>query len=146
MITKWKSKRKVILVCFCFACILGLVISGYISNAISKPYCEKQMTLVLVNRVSTRGFCYLRVGDNNSNTTEVALQSIGASYSLIKTDPHLSQSYPWIAMDINSIIPFFLRIDHAWEREAEIGGGGTIWYFCFFGTARPLGQTKTFVT
>ena len=56
-------------------------------------------------------------------------------------DPDLT-----LCIKTRSCIPFVISVDYFWEREAEIGGGGTRQFLCFFGSIIELGESHEFAT
>ncbi len=38
-------------------------------------------------------------------------------------------------------LPFLTRVHYFWIRAPQVGSGGTLWYFCFFGLTIELGYS-----
>jgi hypothetical protein len=77
---------------------------------------------------------------------QAAFDAVNASYSVINSNPDEPRAYPRVVMTTKTYVPFFILIDYQWEREAEVGGGASNWFSCFFGKIIMRAETDRWVT
>jgi hypothetical protein len=122
-----------------------MVTVGWISNATSKAACRQQVGSWLFAQPIGGRFFYLLDPDEDEEV-RATFRSIGATYSVLAPDSNGPKTWPRLSMKTHSLIPFVISVDYFWEREAQIGGGATKWFFCFFGKVVEIGETNEYVT
>lgn len=119
--------------------LLAIVSTGYISNAFSKAACEQRMASHLMKYVGNRPFYLLLEGDEQRARN--AFDSLHANYTVAPYNPRENINWPYARLEATGYLPFLISVDYAWEREAELGGGATRWYFNFFGSVVEIGDS-----
>jgi hypothetical protein len=101
-----------------------------------------------------RGCCLSQwVGDPSTlldpgedEEVRATFSSIGATYSVLAFNSNDPKNWPRLSMKTHSFIPFVVSVDYFWEREAQIGGDATKWFFCLFGKVFEIGETNKYST
>jgi hypothetical protein len=125
----------------CLFVILGV---GIISNIVAKQHCQRDTARWLVDHpLCGEPFYLLDKGDYKQ--VRGTLDSIGAVYQTTVRERE-DNSYPRAHLRTKILVPFLVQVDYFWEREAEIGGGGTRTYICFFGSIYFVGEINRFST
>jgi hypothetical protein len=125
--------------------LVMIAIVGWISSAVSKPSCQQQVgSWLFAHPIGGRCF-YLLDADGDKNV-RATFESIGATYSVVAPNTDDPRAWPRLSMKTHAVIPFLVSVDYFWEREAEIGAGATRWFFCLFGTAVEIGETRGYAT
>ncbi len=123
----------------------GVIAAGYVSNALSKPSCQQQVGFWLADGPLGGRFFYLLDQDEDKDVRAM-FASLGARYSVLSFNSDDPNTWPRLSLRTHTLIPFLVSVDYSWEREAEIGGGATKWFFCFFGAIVEVGETNGFVS
>jgi hypothetical protein len=139
------NKRCLIWTSSGLAILLLVAAMGWISNANSKALCQQRVGSWLYTQAIGGEFFYL-LDPNEDEEVRATFRSIDAPYSVLTSNSHDSKTWPRLAMKTHSLIPFVISVDYFWEREAEIGGGATKWFVCFFGKVVEIGETNEYAT
>jgi len=122
-----------------------IVATGYVSNYLSQPVCAQRVAGWLY--FQPIGACpFYLLTDDQSDAAPTAFDSIGAKYSVIASGVQDATTWPRLSLKTHTSIPFLISIDYFWEREPQIGGGATRWYFGIGGKIIDLGETNEFAT
>jgi hypothetical protein len=124
------------------AVVIGM---GWISNALSKAACRQQVGLWLFKH-SLGGRSFYLLDPNDDKDVRATFDSVGAQYTRLASISGNPQAWPRLAMKTNSLIPFLVGVDYFWERQPEVGAGGTKWFFCVFGTVYEIGESGRYAT
>jgi hypothetical protein len=122
-----------------------LMVAGWVSNACSASNCSRPIAVGLYNDYLGRRPFYLPAQDDGADL-RAAFQEVGANYTAIPSRSRSPGKWPCLSIKTNCVIPFFVSVDYFWEREAEIGGGASKWFFCFFGHVTEISETDEFQT
>lgn len=142
MTMRRKRRRKWALIAIVVLTIVASL--GWVSNANSKAYCQRIVGTELLTYIGQRGFFLLAPrGDIDARATFDSLDAQYLSLDINSDDP---KTWPRLSMKTSCVIPFFVSVDYFWEREAEIGGGATKWFFCLFGMVFEIGDASEFAT
>ena len=127
------------------AILLGAAIVGWLSNATSIVACQQQVGSWLWNQPVAGRFFYL-LDPSEDGVVRETFTSLGAEYTPLASHSNDPKTWPRLSMKTRWLIPFLISVDYFWEREAEIGGGGTKWFICLFGRVVPLEATNEYAT
>jgi hypothetical protein len=140
-----KAKRYLKWLFFTIPVVALLGIAGWLSTASSRSFCQRTVgSWLLTEGIGSRPF-YLLDADADKDV-RATFDSLGATYWVHAPDPHDPAAWPRLALKSHTAIPFFVAVDYFWEREADLGGGGTRWFFCYFGRVVEIGDTDRFST
>jgi hypothetical protein len=127
--------------------VVGLLLVGDLSAALSGPSAQRAAARWLVETVPRNRPFFLRSGDEKDPEIRKVWDSVGANYRI--TDPAKDgpEQFPWCSVGgAQPRLPFVTAVKYGWVRAPPVGDGGSLWYFCLFGLTIELGRTISWVT
>lgn len=122
--------------------LLLLCASGYLSNALSKEECQKQVA-VWISEKLLAGKKFFVLPDRIEPSMTV-FSAIGARVQ----NPSLPKgSCPWAEVgEAKGWIPFVVNVSWGYEELPLNGQGGVRWFFCFFGYPVTIANEFTWIS
>ena len=122
------------------AAIVGFIGLGYLSSWCSTTACERRLTdRLATHRPPRRAFVIPE--SRAASQAWGAWTASGADYSVYDPRKHGPELIPWCSVEKGQIwIPFLVRVNYDWVGDAQVGGGGDLWFFCFFGLTAEIGH------
>lgn len=121
------------------------VLAGYVSNAISRPVCERTVASWLV-LTFTGGEPFYLLHCEQDPAARAAFAAVGAPYRAVPPGTDLPETWPHLEMKAHAWLPFFISVDYFWERQPEVGCGARKWYLGLFGWVVEIGETNHYAT
>jgi hypothetical protein len=134
-----RTGRRVLVAVTCATTLL--IAAGYLSNSLCSTTCEIRTAKWFAATVySGKPFC---LGPDG----KVESQAIFASAGIPTSQNATGLPYPWGEVRrAHSVAPFLVEVDYGWVAEPQIGEGGSLRYFCFFGYIIEIGDRVRWVT
>jgi hypothetical protein len=114
---------------------------GFLSTWVSLHACEVKTARGVVRAQSSNAVFFVHSEDDDE-ASRALWKEVGASVVVHDPQKHGPSLIPWARCGrAVSRLPFLASIDYYWVRAPQVGSGGTLWYFCFFGVAVELGHS-----
>ncbi len=136
-------KMKVLSIALVFAPILAGL--GYLSNCLSRKCCCRAVALRVLSNIPPDHPYYTSLEATDEDAAN-AFDEVAPERTRRSQDRLEFLDYPRVQMTSSAYLPFIVGLHHLWEREAEIGGGGTTVCVTFFGHCWVVGEINRFVT
>lgn len=126
------------------AWIAGGVLLGSFSAWVSIRSCETRTARWLAYEVGPAPRFY--VPDATEWTVKI-WKLTGSDFVPCDTSASREEKFPWRVYKSGEVIlPFLARVEYGWMQESGVGGGGHVWFLCFFGLSIRIATTDTWAS
>jgi hypothetical protein len=123
--------------------IAGIPLAGCLSAWVNIPGVEARTARWLAHDVRPCQSFY--VPDAREWTLKV-WDKTGARYIPYDSSTN-KEHFPWRAYKPGEVLfPFLARVEYGWMQEPLVGGGGHVWYLCFFGLSFRVATTTSWAS